>query len=184
MVKNVFTHILSHRVSGASTQRSNGFWRFFCFVLLLLLFRLNRRSWKKKHVTIWNLSRWMFFLLRSKSPFFHIYGYILITQRYFGNQFNNRIVQSFILCHNLIKIRNSIQPNENGEKPKTQNILIESVRHIRTMCSLTPTACNTKYTIIDCSLHWSFTINQCVFFLFFAISMLCSRFNYFLCDHL
>lgn len=62
-----------------------------------------------------------------------------------GNQFNNRVIQSFIFCHNLIK-----NPNTHSLTGKNTN------RCALYMC----------YMIMDCSLHWFLVINQCTFFRF------------------
>lgn len=102
------------------------------------------------------------FLFRRKSFFPHI----LVTQRNFGNQFNNRIVQSFILCHNLIKIRNSISEWKRGKTENAKYTYRECALYAQ--CTLTHTN-SAQHKIYD---YWLFTSlvfynkSMCIFSIF------------------
>lgn len=104
-----------------------------------------------------------FFFVCNFFPFFCFSSSLshFFSNTYNGNQFNNRVIQSFIFCHNLIK--KSKYSQFNGK---------------RTMRSLYICA------IIDCSLHWFLVINQCIFFdaldsiTFYVIFVICLRLGY------
>lgn len=95
---------------------------------------------------------------------------------YSSNQFNNRIVQSFILCHNLIKIRNSHRIKARG---KTENAKYMLRTH---GYAVNERDAHTIYTIIDCSMFTSLVFcnkSMCIFLPFSAFSVVLNSITFY-----